>query len=375
MVGHVSDEAHVPPRRHSGSVQGPSRDSHARRAVFAPAQVSAEPLTRRLIHEWDELADATAAGPFRRAGWIQAWWMAFGRGKLETLAVRENGHLTAVLPLRSRFGALTSPSNWHTPDFGPVAEDERSLSKLVEALFARRPRRVSLMSLDSETRMVALCSEVASRHGYRVLVRTIQRPPYLEINQPWAEYQRGLSRKVRGDPKRQIRRLEEVGTLSLDVRDGAERLDELLTEGFRIEASGWKGSRGTAISSKTDTDRFYREVARWAADRGWLRLHFLRLDNIPIAFQYSLEEAGVHYFLKGGHDPQYERFSPGKVLTYQTLSRAFSIGLAPNHCRERKLFHAFRASPGGLLEWTMFNYGRRTAKNVAHVGRLDRLRR
>jgi CelD/BcsL family acetyltransferase involved in cellulose biosynthesis len=347
-------------------------------------------LTRRLIDEWDELADATAAGPFRRSGWIQAWWMAFGRGKLETLAVRENGYLTAVLPLRSRFGELTAPSNWHTPDFGPIAEDERSLNQLVEGLFVRRPRRVSLASLDSETRILALCRQLASRHGYRVLVRTIQRPPYLAIDKPWAEYERGLSRNVRGDATRRIRRLEEVGTLSLDVRDGTERLDELLTEGFRIEASGWKGSRGTAISSKTDTDRFYREVARWAADRGWLRLAFLRLDDIPIAFHYSLEEAGIHYFLKGGHDSHYERFSPGKVLTYQMLSRAFSIGLAryeflgtddswklnwTNRCRERKLFHAFRASPDGLLEWTIFNYGRRAAKNIVHVGRLNRLRR
>jgi len=357
---------------------------------LATAEVSVQPLTRRLIDEWDELADATAAGPFRRAGWVRAWWEAFGRGKLETLAVRQNGRLTAVLPLGSRFGELTSPSNWHTPDFGPIAKDERSLSKLVEALFARHPRRVSLMSLDSETRMVALCSELASRHGYRVLVRTIERSPYLEVNQPWAEYQRGLSRKVRGDAKRQIRRLEEIGTLNLDVRDGAERLDELLTEGFRVEASGWKGSRGTAISSKADTDRFYREVARWAADQGWLRLAFLRLDEIPIAFHYSLEEAGVHYFLKGGYDSRYERFSPGKVLTYQMLSRAFSLGFArfeflgtddswklnwTSYYRERKLFHAFRASPGGLLEWTMFNYGRRAARNIVNLGPLDRLRR
>src|SRR5207247_10269646 len=66
---------------------------------------------------------------------------------------------------------------------------------------------------------------------------------------------------------------------TLEVVDGSERLDELLEEGFRVEASGWKSRAGTAIASRPDTRRFYTDVARWASDRGWLRLAFLRLGG------------------------------------------------------------------------------------------------
>src|SRR6266566_178563 len=85
---------------------------------FPRALVALESLNPKVESEWEELADATCASPFRRPGWIAAWWHAFGEGRLELATVRFGGRLTVVLPLRRRLGALTSPSNWHTPDFG-----------------------------------------------------------------------------------------------------------------------------------------------------------------------------------------------------------------------------------------------------------------
>jgi glucose/arabinose dehydrogenase len=43
---------------------------------------------------------------------------------------------------------------------------------------------------------------------------------------------------------------------------------ELLAEGFRVEASGWKGAAGSAIIAHRNTHQFYREVASWGAEQG-----------------------------------------------------------------------------------------------------------
>ncbi|HKP91255.1 MAG TPA: hypothetical protein VJT75_14925, partial [Thermoleophilaceae bacterium] len=80
-------------------------------------------LDDELRAEWDELADRTGAAPFLRAGWIEAWHGAFGLGELRTLTTRDDGRLTGILPVSARRGALVSPTDWHTPIFGPVAED------------------------------------------------------------------------------------------------------------------------------------------------------------------------------------------------------------------------------------------------------------
>src|SRR5262249_51522783 len=65
--------------------------------------------------EWDRLADRTGAAPFLRPGWIEAWWYAFGAGRLEVLREEGEGRVRALLPVRHRYGAINSPSNWHSP--------------------------------------------------------------------------------------------------------------------------------------------------------------------------------------------------------------------------------------------------------------------
>jgi CelD/BcsL family acetyltransferase involved in cellulose biosynthesis len=343
-----------------------------------------------IAEEWEDLAERTRASPFRRPGWIDAWWRAFGKGDLEILTIRDDGRLLAVLPLGRRRGVLASTTNWHTPDFGPVAEDAAAARALTAALMARAPRLLSLAFVDVAEPILAECSAAAAAREYRVLTRTLERSPFVRIDRNWQSYEGELSRKVRGDTRRQIRRLKETGSMSVELHDGSERLDELLVEGFQVEAAGWKGARGTAMASQRETEDFYREIALWAATRGWLRLAFLRLDGRAIAFQYAVEHDGVHYYIKGGFDPSYHSFSPGKVLTYETLAHAFAAKLRSyeflgaddpwklfwtNSCRERKLFQAFDRSLSGSAAWALFRYGRPFAVRLAHHWPLTLLRR
>jgi CelD/BcsL family acetyltransferase involved in cellulose biosynthesis len=163
-------------------------------------------------------------------------------------------------------------------------------------------------------------------------------------------------------------------------------LDQRLADALAIEQSGWKAARGTAISSRPQTQRFYTEVARWAAERDWLRLVFLRLDGRPIAFHFAIEERGVYYALKGGFDPAFHRFSPGQLLIRATLERAFTRGLRryellggdddyklrwATGTQERLLFQAFAPTLAGLVDWAVFAHARPRLKRVlgSTVGR------
>ena len=57
--------------------------------------------------------------------------------------------------------------------------------------------------------------------------------------------------------------------------------------GLRLEAAAWKGKARTAISCDADVARFYSTLAQRAAERGWMRLHFLQAPQ-RVAFDYSL---------------------------------------------------------------------------------------
>jgi CelD/BcsL family acetyltransferase involved in cellulose biosynthesis len=336
-------------------------------------------LDDELRAEWDELADRTGAAPFLRAGWVEAWQRAFGAGELTPLVTRRDGRLTGVLPVSARRGALTSPTDWQTPLFGPVVEDADAARDLAHQLLRRARRRADLWFLPAGSPALEQCVAAAGQTGCRSIVRTIARAPYVPVDGPFEEYMGGLERKFRKEIGRLWRRLEERGDAHVSYEDGSERLDDLLADGFRLEGSGWKTERGTAIRSDPTVERFYREVARWAAERGWLRLAFLRLDGRAIAFDMCLEHGGAFYVLKGGFDVEERRAGPGTVLTHHGIERAFELGLDSyellgqaddykrswtSRTRERVRFQAFPRGPAGSAEYLAWRYGRPLMKRA-----------
>jgi CelD/BcsL family acetyltransferase involved in cellulose biosynthesis len=344
-----------------------------------------------VAREWDQLADRVRAAPFLRPGWVGAWWRAFGTGRLEIVTLRRGDHLVALMPLHRRFGRVRSASNWHTPEFGLLAEDADAARELVDALFARRPVEFTLGFIDRTRPEVGMCRAAATGMGYRILERTLERSPYVVVDGTWEAFTRTLSRNRRSQVGRRRRRLEDLGRLELDVVDGRERLEELLAEAFRVEASGWKGASGTAIASRPERRRFYGEVAQWAADRGWLRLAFLRLDGRPLAVQYLLEADGVQYAIKGGYDQGFERYSPGVLILLALLEQAFSgeverfallggdedykTAFASGY-HDLVLVQAFAPSAAGFALLALYAHGRPMAKRVqAAYGRMKRATR
>jgi CelD/BcsL family acetyltransferase involved in cellulose biosynthesis len=279
--------------------------------------------------DWERLAQQTESKPFLWPGWISAWWNAFGEGELRILAAYQDGRLVGVLPLQWSGGALSATASEEAPLFvGFLAANEMAAEQLSRALFSQEARRIDLSFLDSDEAVSSLVSATADTAGYEVLVGSAQKMPYVAIGETtWDAYESGLGKNLRQDLRRRRRRLEEEGRLTLEVFDGRERLDELLEEGFRVEGSGWKEAQGTSINARPAVRCFYTEVAHYATELGWLKLAFLRLDGRTLAFDYCLERNKIHYMLKIGYDPAYGKFSPGKVLRYLMLARAFSEGI------------------------------------------------
>lgn len=337
----------------------------------------------RLAPAWEDLANRVQAVPWVRPGWLAAWWRAFGKGTLTIFTAWREERLVGILPLRRRFGEFFSLTNCHTPQFAVLAEDRTVTHALLRAVLTSGPRRVTLGFLIPEDVVFQPDWHALTRHG--VFRRTVLRSPYVPISRSWAEYSKQLGSKFLSEIRRRRRLLEAQGQLVLQVEDGRERLDELLTDGFQVEASGWKGTAGSAIIARRDTHQFYREVARWGAEQGLLRLAFLRLNGRALAFDYCLEDRGFHYLLKTGYDPAFRKLGPGMLLRHEMLARAFANGfisyefLGPNapwkqrwtdKCRELELFQACAPSLLGVLEWSAVTYGWTLAKSIAsRIGR------
>jgi CelD/BcsL family acetyltransferase involved in cellulose biosynthesis len=335
--------------------------------------------------EWDELAARTGASPFVRPDWIRAWWRSFGRGELRVLAAWRDGALVGVLPLGLRHGVLRSPTNEHTPAFEIIAADDAAVRALADALFGARIRTVRLGRLAADGRARTVLGTSGAQAGYRTAVTPVARSPYIACAPTLEDHKRALSRNLRHDVERRLRRLCEHGAVTIEVTDGGTNLAGLLDEGLRTEAMSWKGAQGTAIASDGRTRAFYQAVARWASACGWLRLAFLRLDGRAIAFQFDLEVERTYFSLKIGYDPAFDSYSPGKLLTYAMVARAVSTGLATyellgadepwkdrwtSNFREYVRVEAYARSPAGAASWAVETHGRRLARRIPLMSRV-----
>jgi CelD/BcsL family acetyltransferase involved in cellulose biosynthesis len=350
----------------------------------ATLSVELEDEIGSLASEWEALADVVKASPFLRPGWFELWWRAFGTGQTCILTVRRQGNLVGVLPLLRHGRMIASMANEHTPGFDLVANDDDAALELSTALLNLRPARVSLEYFEAEGAGLRSVREAAVAAGYRVVVRDWERPPFVDLDGDWESYEQSLAGKLRRDLARRARRLAGEGSVIFDVRDDAQQLDELLEEGFALEPSGWKASRGTAIVSRPETREFYTGLAQWAVKRGVLRLSFLRLDQRAIAFQLGLEDGGVYYFVKGGYDPEYSRFAPMKLLLRSMLENAFAKGLErfeflgppepfklewTSTCHDLKRVELFDRSVRSTGSWMTIAFARPAATRIRELVR------
>lgn len=337
------------------------------------------PLPDDVTAQWAELAERTGASPFMHPEWFRLWRNAFAPPNACFLTAHRDGLLAGVLPLSRRGRALESMTNDHTPWFDLLAEDEGARLALAHAALARPTDRITLDYLPLGGETVQAVRQAAEERRFRVAVRSWERPPYISLTGSWEAYEHGLDGKLRRDLARRRRRLEELGPVDLDVQDGRTDLGRLLDEGFGLESSGWKEARGTAILSRPETRQFYTELARWATERGILRLSFLRVGGRAIAFQLGLQDRGVYFFVKGGYDPAFARHAPAKLLVQARLRRAFAEGLkrfeflGPQEAfklewtpttHELGRLQAFARTPAPTLRWAALVYGRPAASRA-----------
>jgi CelD/BcsL family acetyltransferase involved in cellulose biosynthesis len=241
------------------------------------------------------------------------------------MVLRRDGALRAVAPVTpGRVSGVVAAANGHTPRYVVLAADPDADEALVRGIVAHEGAlRISHMDQAVADRLF----RALDVSGGQALVRPLGESPYIDLTSAtWAEYRRTISNRARSI-ERELRRLgRRHGPVAVvDIRSGAE-LDRYIDVGFELEGSGWKRREGTAIVSQRQTAVFYREVCRWAAQSGFLRLSFLCAGRRAIAFDLSLESKGVVSTLKGGYNPRYRSYGPGVMLTYETVRRLFDEG-------------------------------------------------
>jgi CelD/BcsL family acetyltransferase involved in cellulose biosynthesis len=312
------------PHRRRGSGYGRLTTSNAENNLVTYDSIEEFAALERA---WNEVA-LKARTPFLTHEWARAWWHAFAAedGIAVVLRGADGAFLAGAVLCRGSRGRLRAAANEYSEDWDLVAADDASRRSLLQGIASLRGTQLVLSAVPGASPSAQIAPETLREAGYRVAVTGEQRSPYLELPKAWEELLTTVSRNQRSKVRRYMGRLEREGkpvfrtTVSSDLEADLDRF-------LHVEASGWKGKAGTAILHDSRALELYTQFAYAAAARGWLRLHLLELDGVPIAGGYGCVLGNSAFLLKSGFDERYSKLAPGAVLRAETIRTAIEEGL------------------------------------------------
>jgi CelD/BcsL family acetyltransferase involved in cellulose biosynthesis len=124
-----------------------------------------------------------------------------------------------------------------------------------------------------------------------------------------------LGAKKLKELRRQRNRLADDGEVTFSVARTPDSVARALDEFLRLEKSGWKGERGTALAEDAGDTDFVREAMRSLSESGRAEIATLSRGGVAVAAGLVLRHGRRAYFFKIGHDASAAKTSPGVQLT------------------------------------------------------------
>jgi CelD/BcsL family acetyltransferase involved in cellulose biosynthesis len=159
-------------------------------------------------------------------------------------------------------------------------------------------------------------NQVLSRDGLKPRVLSSYIRASLDATQDGETLLRdALGTKKLKELRRQRHRLEEHGPVAFEVVRKPDEIRLALETFLQLEASGWKGKRGTALVQHAGDATFIRRAVATLAETAQCEIVTLRAGTIPVAAGIVLRHQDRAFFFKLGIDENFARYSPGVQLT------------------------------------------------------------
>jgi hypothetical protein len=229
-----------------------------------------------------------------------------------------------LLPLLQRPAKreLASLSTWYSSLYSPIlAEQARpeQLTALFRQLRSEEPRwhslRIAPMDPASpEYRLTLMALRRAGWISFPFFAFWNWRLPTQGAR--FNEYQRSLPGHLRATLKRKGPRFQAPGH-RLEIITGGNQLEQAIHDWTTIYHASWKNPE--------PFPEFVPGFIRMCATKGWLRMGLAYIHDRPVAGQIWVIHQGRAAIYKLAQDQDYDRHSPGTVLTAHLLRHVMDV--------------------------------------------------
>ena len=142
----------------------------------------------------------------------------------------------------------------------------------------------------------------------------------LDANLDYDEHMRtGVAGKRRRELARMRRRLSQLGTVTHEYHERGPGLDRAIATFLKIEASGWKGRRGTALACSEDMRQFAVGAFTGIETTGVCRADMLVLNDQPVAVGIMIFANRTAFTVKCAYDEAYRSYAVGLQLELEVM--------------------------------------------------------
>jgi CelD/BcsL family acetyltransferase involved in cellulose biosynthesis len=317
------------PRDSTSDAAGP----YAPAAAASPDDDGFAPLTAVALNQWRALAErAIEPNGYYLPGWELAV-NAFASGRTGASALSARGDaapdraarligLVPVIPIWRAYKiplpALVSAHPYGTLCTPPLDREfahEAATRLLHEARQAGAHALILRdVALDGAT-IKAFDAVLQQEHLRPRVLQSYFRAGLDATREPEELLRDALGARKLKELRRQRHRLAEHGAIGFEVARTPAEVAAALEIFLRLEASGWKGKRGTALMQDDGDAGFVRCAAPALAENGQCEIVTLRAGDTSIAAGIVLRHQDRAFFFKLGIDERFAKFSPGVQLT------------------------------------------------------------
>lgn len=218
---------------------------------------------------------------------------------------------------------------WATP-FGPQGTpliDHDDPIGVLEDLFdilardhIKMPEVLVLPEMRADGAVAKLIRSVAVGRQLPIVSIEQKERPFLESNLDGETYvKQAIGAHHRREYSRLWRRLAEKGELAHQIARTPDEVRHAFEHFLSLEASGWKGRRGTAMAVDRFRAAFAREAVNNLAERDCVRIHTLELAGRVIAILIVFTVSGEAWTWKTAYDETLQAYSPGMLLMIEVV--------------------------------------------------------
>ncbi len=137
------------------------------------------------------------------------------------------------------------------------------------------------------------------------------------------DYWKGRSKNLQKNTKRYFNRVASQGGHRLEVHNTLGSLTHALIRYGDMEARGWKGKAGTAVSADNIQGEFYQDLMSKYGVENKAFIYELYVGDVLVASRLCISDDGMLVILKTTYDENYPHFAPSRLLLYLLLEREF----------------------------------------------------